>query len=272
MISLVLKDKKKLSFVEIVCCFFILMGLSSCSVLQLQDGLVAPSEAVRSAASKEIAMVPSPNPITLYNNFSVSVNPDIAVTVYSRERAGAIANIMMVHGAGSGAWAWEVYFDLLPETYNLYALSWRGHFDSTPVQDADSYDYVKDQRAVLDAIGLRNALPIHVIGHSYGGATSVMLVSNARTKTQVSSLHLIAPVVSLDYTLAQKLIIPTLAPPFIRQSTRAGNDVDGVYGGMFLARERMKHYHALYAGKDYSIERPSLIAKDGVSARWQTQL
>ena len=44
------------------------------------------------------------------------------------------------------------------------------NFESSPVEDADASDYVGDQIAVLDAIENRNNLPVHVVGHSYGGA------------------------------------------------------------------------------------------------------
>lgn len=246
------------------------LAVAGCSVAQLQAGLETPTDAVRSDATMKTERTDDPKTIASYDRFVVKSSEDISIAVYARESLHATENILLVHGAGSGAWAWEYYFHYLPENYNLYALSWRGHFDSSDVVDADTEDYVIDQNAVFDAIHTRSDLPTHLIGHSYGGATSVLQAVN--TDRTVHSLVLIAPVVPLDYTLAQRLVVPTLAPFFIRRSSKRGNEMDGVYGGMFLSSHRMARYFDLYAGKAFSHEKPGLIAGDGVSAAWQEEL
>lgn len=140
------------------------------------------------------------------------------------------------------------------------------HFESTLVADADSADYVNDQLAVLAEIGRRNALPVHVVGHSCGGATSVLMA--ARDDVEIASLHLLAPVAPLDYSVTQSLLVPLIAPAFIGTE----NDADGVFGGMFLFGTRMRHWYDTYASQPYSEEKPSLIAGDGIAPAWQTEL
>ena len=120
------------------------IGLVGYDLSQLQAGLEAPTEAVIATAAANTQVTTPPAPITNYERFTVQVEEEIAVDVHMRETPSATGNIFMVHGAGGGAWVWEIYFELLPDTYNLYAISWRGHFTSTPVEDADTADYARD--------------------------------------------------------------------------------------------------------------------------------
>lgn len=253
--------------VAIVVLSFVVVG---CSVAQLQAGLVIASQSTILAAEQKARTVDLPKPINDYPKFTVPIASDLSISMYARESNVAVANVFMVHGAGGGAWAWEYFFEALPEEYNLYALNWRGHFDSSPVDDARAADYVVDQEAVLTTITQRNELPVHILGHSYGGAAAVL--QSAKTPHEIASLVLLAPVVPIDYTFAQRLIVPTVAPYFIRKDMKKGNDPEGTFGGMFLSKTRMQRYYDLYAGKEYSIEKPSLIAGDGVSANWQKEL
>lgn len=248
--------------------FFGTTGVAGCSVARLQAGLEAPSEAVLLAANEATESLDFPTPIAEYDRFDVRVTPDLSVSVHARESEVASANIFLVHGAGGGAWAWEYFFEELPDSYNVYALSWRGHFDSDPVDDARAAHYVMDQEAVLGAITSRNDLPLHVVGHSYGGATATL--QTAQTEIPVQSLTLLAPVVPLDYTFSQRLIVPAIAPYFIK--TGEPDTLDGTYGGMFLSDARKQYYFERYASQDYSIEKPGLIAGDGISSAWQNQL
>ena len=240
------------------------------SFMSLQAGLEQPSDAAVLMANVRTTAKSFPKPISAYNKFSVAVTNDISVTVYARENEAAIGNVLLVHGAGSGAWAWEYFFELMPSNFNLYAMSWRGHFDSSPVIDARAQDYVQDQKAVLAAITMKNDLPNHLVGHSYGAATSILQTS--QSPLNIDSLFLLAPVVPLDYSTVQALVVPTVGPYFIRQDLETGNKVNGVYGKMFLSKHRMLHYFKKYAQADYSKEKPGLIAGDGVSVEWQKTL
>lgn len=232
---------------------------------RLQAGLVAPSEHVLLAFNSGSDET-YPKPIQSYSNFHVNVTPTLQISIYARESERAKANVFLVHGAGGGAWVWEYFFEYIPEEFNLYALSWRGHFDSATVADANTRDYVSDQSVVLSAIKTRNNLPVHIVGHSYGGATAVLQTS--QSSDEIASITLLAPVVPLNYTVTQRLLIPIIAPLFIQNS----NHIEGVYGGMFLNKDRMSRYHSRFARHAFSEEKRSLIAVDGVSASWQTTL
>lgn len=248
----------------------LVVGWIGVDLSQLQAGLESPPDALVDLASDELALQSRPVPISNYGRFSVPVTDEIEVMVYARETETAVGNIFMIHGAGGGAWAWEAFFETVPETYNLYALSWRGHFDSTPVEDANSQDYVEDQLAVLAAIGERNELPIHVVGHSYGGATAVFMT--AEVPDQVSSLTLLAPVVPLDYSWLQAQIVPRLLTPIIRSALDPEGGIDGPFEEMFLAETQMVHYNEQYASQPFSVEKPGLLAEDGFAVEWQSQL
>ncbi|MEM8857723.1 MAG: alpha/beta hydrolase [Chloroflexota bacterium] len=261
----------------------LILGYVGYDLAQLQAGLEQPSiETLDTAAAQTQVNSPSPL-ITAYDSFSVSVEDGILIDVHMRENSLATANVLMIHGAGGGAWAWEAYFERFPETYNLYALSWRGHFTSSPVDDADAADYVQDQLAVLQAIDGRNALPIHVIGHSYGGATSVL--ATAQKIDQVASLHLVAPVVPLDYTLIQRQLVPRVIGPMMisaneqalktaKEVENSGVDTQGgrPFSGMFVDQQQMERYWDLYAAKPYSVEKPGLLVRDGFAPEWQVLL
>lgn len=241
------------------------LAVTGCDLARLQDGLETPSIGfVQQVNDSEVFQ--APRAITGYDTFDVPVEEDLRVRVHAREAPGARANILLIHGAGGGAWVWEEFFETMPRSYNLYALSWRGHFDSTPVANADSAAYVRDQIAVLAAIAQRNNLPVHVVGHSYGGATAVLMAADPRV--EIASLHLLASVAPLDYSTTQRLLVPVIAPAFIKSE----NEADGVFGSMFLSEARMQHYFQRYAGQDFSDEKRGLIAKDGVSPGWQAQL
>ena len=242
------------------------IGLAGCDLARLQEGLETPSQAALDSAAQSASRFAAPRSITQYDHFDVAVEPDLLVRVHARETPNTVANIYMIHGAGAGSWAWEEFFEHMPTRFNLYALSWRGHFESSPVADANAADYVTDQMAVLAAIEARNELPTHVVGHSYGGATAVLMA--AQSDVEIASLHLLAPVAPLDYSVTQRLLVPVIAPAFIATE----NDADGVFGGMFLSETRMRHWFDAYAGQPFSEEKRGLIAGDGVSPAWQQEL
>ena len=94
----------------------------------MQYGLESPSPEALENVEQNSADFVAPPPINDYEHFDVAVEDEVVVRVHAREMPNATANIYMIHGAGGGAWAWEDFFDQLPEHYNLYALSWRGQF------------------------------------------------------------------------------------------------------------------------------------------------
>ncbi|MEM7797938.1 MAG: alpha/beta hydrolase [Chloroflexota bacterium] len=259
------------------------LGYVGYDLFSLQSGLESASDATLETASANTQAHSPTAPISSYDSFAVSVENQVSVEVHMRESPTATANIFMIHGAGGGAWVWEAYFEQLPERYNLYAISWRGHFTSSAVDNADAADYVVDQLAVLAALESRNNLPIHVVGHSYGGATSVLTAAQAADR--IASLHLVAPVVPLDYTIIQEQLVPLIMAPILtnasaqaltaaEEAARTGEEMQasGTFAGMFIDQPQMERYWDLYAVKPYSVEKPGLIAVDGLDPAWQVEL
>lgn len=255
----------------------VVLSILGMQLMAVQAGLEEPTPEAIAAAATDSRTESPPPPIDSYDSITVPVEDNVSVSVHLRESAGATQNLFLVHGAGGGAWVWEEYFDIVPENVNLYAVSWRGHFTSSPVEDANTTDYVADQLAAIDAIQERNDLPIHVVGHSYGGATTVL--ATAQSPDDVSSVSLLAPVVPLDYNFVQAALVPVVAPIFINgtadkieSAIEKGEGPTGPYEDMFLDQAQRDRYWDLYAGKPFSIEKEGLIAGDGVSSGWQDKL
>ena len=88
--------------------------------------------------------------------------------------------LLLVHGAGHGAWCWELWMQVLPtKGWECFALSLRGHPGSLPV-DRDTYckhlrvaDYAADVREVARHIGR----PSVIIGHSMGGIVTQQYIA-----------------------------------------------------------------------------------------------
>lgn len=88
--------------------------------------------------------------------------------------------LLLVHGAGHGAWCWDNWMDVLPSRgWQSFALSLRNHPGSAPV-DEETYrtrltlsDYAEDVRKVARHI----ARPCVVIGHSMGGLTAQQYIA-----------------------------------------------------------------------------------------------
>src|SRR5215467_13467927 len=91
-----------------------------------------------------------------------------------RELPGAI----LLHGVASSALSWVRVAPALADRYRVYALDMRGHGDSIkPSQGAYSLRHTADDAAAfIDVLGLERPL---LIGHSWGGATAIVLASEA---------------------------------------------------------------------------------------------
>lgn len=100
--------------------------------------------------------------------------------------------ILMVHGSSHGWWAWKVWQPYFAAAgWPTYALSFRNHYGSDPVPEAEylSLDleaYVDDVRAVLDWLGA----PAALFGHSLGG----IVVQKAAEAYAAKALALVASI------------------------------------------------------------------------------
>lgn len=96
---------------------------------------------------------------------------------WGAERAGLPAAVL-VHGITSSALSWVRVGPELAGRYRVYAFDMRGHGDSVhPAPGAYSLrQTASDTAAFIAALGLERPL---LIGHSWGGATAIMLASGA---------------------------------------------------------------------------------------------
>jgi pimeloyl-ACP methyl ester carboxylesterase len=93
---------------------------------------------------------------------------------------------VLVHGITSSALAWVRVGPALADRYRVYAFDMRGHGDSIhPAPGPGTYSLrqtADDTAAFMKALGLERPL---LIGHSWGGATAIVLASGAWAQEQV---------------------------------------------------------------------------------------
>lgn len=94
---------------------------------------------------------------------------------------------LLLHGITSSALSWVRVGPALAARYRVYALDMRGHGDSIkPPAGAYSLRQIADDAAALIAeLGLERPL---VMGHSWGGATAMMLASGSGTEQPIPPL------------------------------------------------------------------------------------
>lgn len=99
--------------------------------------------------------------------------------------------VLLLHGITSSALSWVRVGPALADRYRVYALDMRGHGDSIkPAPGTYSLRQTADDAAAFIA-ALELEQPV-LIGHSWGGATAIVLASGAFTHKPVPHLsHLI---------------------------------------------------------------------------------
>lgn len=95
--------------------------------------------------------------------------------------------MLLLHGITSSALSWVRVGPALANHYRVYALDMRGHGDSIkPASGAYSLrDTADDAAALIEALDLEHPV---VIGHSWGGATAMVLASGAGSQEPVPEL------------------------------------------------------------------------------------
>ena len=95
-----------------------------------------------------------------------------------------LPSALLLHGITSSVQSWVRVAPALANRYRVYALDMRGHGDSIkPSRGAYSLRHTADDAAVLiDILGLERPV---LIGHSWGGATAMVLASGAESQKPV---------------------------------------------------------------------------------------
>ena len=95
-----------------------------------------------------------------------------------------LPSMLLLHGITSSALSWVRVGPALADRYRVYALDMRGHGESIkPARGAYSLRHTADDAAALiEALGLERPV---LIGHSWGGATAMVLASGAGSQRPV---------------------------------------------------------------------------------------
>jgi pimeloyl-ACP methyl ester carboxylesterase len=102
-----------------------------------------------------------------------------------------LPSVLLLHGITSSAQSWVRVGPELADRYQVYALDMRGHGDSIkPPRGTYSLRHTADDAvAFIEALGLERPV---LIGHSWGGATAIVLASGAWSqKSRPTLSHLI---------------------------------------------------------------------------------
>ncbi len=102
-----------------------------------------------------------------------------------------LPNMLLLHGITSSAQSWVRVGPALASCYRVYALDMRGHGESIkPSRGAYSLRHTADDAlAFIETLGLEHPA---LMGHSWGGATAMVLASGAWSQLPVPNLsHLI---------------------------------------------------------------------------------
>ena len=97
-----------------------------------------------------------------------------------------LPSALLLHGVTSSAQSWVRVGPALANRYRVYALDMRGHGDSIkPSKGAYSLRHTADDAAAfIDILGLERPL---LMGHSWGGATAMVLASGSESQGPVPS-------------------------------------------------------------------------------------
>lgn len=89
-----------------------------------------------------------------------------------------LPNMVLLHGITSSAQSWVRVGPALAERYRVYALDMRGHGESIkPAPGTYGLRHTADDAAAfIEALGLERPV---LVGHSWGGATAMVLASGA---------------------------------------------------------------------------------------------
>lgn len=98
-----------------------------------------------------------------------------------------LPELVLLHGITSSAQSWVRVGPALADRYRVYALDMRGHGESIkPAAGAYSLRHTADDAAAfIEALELERPV---LVGHSWGGATALVLASGARSQQSAPPL------------------------------------------------------------------------------------
>ena len=106
--------------------------------------------------------------------------------------SGSGEPVVMVHSGPGTAAQWRQVCEALKDAYRLLAVNLHGVGDTEPWRRPGSLR-LDDEAGLVDAVIASCGTPVHLVGHSYGGAVSIRVALT--TPAQLRSLTLIEPMV-----------------------------------------------------------------------------
>lgn len=103
---------------------------------------------------------------------SVNINGDLLE--YTERGSGE--PLVLVHGSASDYRTWQLQLDAFATHFRTIAYSRRYHWPNRPIPDGVDYSilqHVEDLQRVVHSL---DAMPAHLVGHSYGALLCLMLV------------------------------------------------------------------------------------------------
>lgn len=140
---------------------------------------------------------------------------------YVEQGAGDGVPVIFLHGVTDSWRSFELVLGRLPASVHAFALSLRGHGDSSRPDIGYRYrDFSEDVRAFMDVMGLERAV---VVGHSMGATVAQRLIADHPHR--VSRLVLIGSFAAISGNLAVAefvtneilLLADPIAPTFARE-------------------------------------------------------
>jgi pimeloyl-ACP methyl ester carboxylesterase len=105
--------------------------------------------------------------------------------------AGRGETVVLLHSSASSSAQWRSLMEILGTSYHVVAPDLHGYGDSGPWSGAGPFA-LADEVALVESVLPGGAGPLHLIGHSYGGAVALHFA--LRYPTRLRSLTLIEPV------------------------------------------------------------------------------
>lgn len=116
---------------------------------------------------------------------------DVNSVKIAYQRSGAGEPVVLLHSSACSGAQWSALAWVLAEDYQVFAPDLRGYGHSDPWPDHRPLR-LADEAAAIEALAKVCGQPIHLVGHSYGGAVALKVAAEGRIP--LGSLTLIEPV------------------------------------------------------------------------------
>jgi len=115
---------------------------------------------------------------------------DVNGITASYAEAGSGEPVVLLHGSAGSDAHWRGLFDRLAERFQLFAPNLHGYGETDPWPGERALS-IADEAALAEALIDRIGTPVHLVGHSYGGAVALRVAHDRPER--ISRLTLVEP-------------------------------------------------------------------------------